>query len=193
MKRAITAIISLTAILAGLALLAQESPRPATGGGLAERFKQLDKNGDGKLTGDEASEAVRNRFDANKDGVVTIEEAGGDGAKKKRPAVKWVKPSEDMTGKKAGQALDPRLVWKRSLQLPLTDSAGKTLVGTEILELAPHGGRLYANNSHWGDTEKRDRNSVGGFVYAGASQVFVKDGVDAPWRVDVQLGPEVTR
>jgi hypothetical protein len=113
--------------------------------------------------------------------------------KKKRPAVKWVKPSEDMTGKKAGQAVDPQITWKRSLQLPLTDSAGKTLIGTEILELVPHGGRLYANNSHWGSDAPRDPGSKGGFVYGGASQVFVKDSADGPWRVDVQLGPEVTR
>jgi hypothetical protein len=45
MKTTIT-IISLTAILAGLTLLAQEPPRPAAGGGPAERFKQMDRNGD---------------------------------------------------------------------------------------------------------------------------------------------------
>jgi hypothetical protein len=43
MKTTIT-IISLSAILACLTLLAQESPRPASNG-LADRFKQLDTVG----------------------------------------------------------------------------------------------------------------------------------------------------
>jgi hypothetical protein len=41
-----TAIFSLSVVFACLPLFAQESPRPA-GGGLAERFNQLDRNGDG--------------------------------------------------------------------------------------------------------------------------------------------------
>ena len=45
-------LISLSAVLACLTLSAQESPRPA-GSGLAERFKQLDKNGDGKVSAEE--------------------------------------------------------------------------------------------------------------------------------------------
>jgi hypothetical protein len=53
MRTTIT-IITLSAMLAAVTLLAQESPRPA-GGGLAERFKQFDKNGDGKLTQEEFS------------------------------------------------------------------------------------------------------------------------------------------
>jgi len=77
-------IISLSAILACLTLLAQESPRPAAGGvSLDELFKRLDRNGDGKLTRDE----LPNRFDQldkNKDGVVTREEAQA-GMAQRRP------------------------------------------------------------------------------------------------------------
>jgi hypothetical protein len=46
------AIASLSAALACLTLLAQEAPRSA-GGGLAEQFKQLDRDGDGNLTREE--------------------------------------------------------------------------------------------------------------------------------------------
>jgi hypothetical protein len=50
--------------------------RAASGGGIAERFKQLDKNGDGKLTPDEVPNTqLFKRMDANGDGVVTLEEA----------------------------------------------------------------------------------------------------------------------
>jgi hypothetical protein len=48
MKPTIT-ISSLSVLLACLTLSAQESPQPARGGGLAGRFKQLDRNGDGKV------------------------------------------------------------------------------------------------------------------------------------------------
>ncbi|MBM4089766.1 MAG: hypothetical protein FJ276_10110 [Planctomycetes bacterium] len=64
-------IASLSAALACLTLLAQETPR-ATGGGVAERFKQLDRDGDGKLTRDGAPRNLPlEQWDANKDGVVT--------------------------------------------------------------------------------------------------------------------------
>jgi CubicO group peptidase (beta-lactamase class C family) len=48
----------LTAAIAGLALAAQDTVRPAAGG-LADRFKQLDKNGDGVVTREEAASAQR--------------------------------------------------------------------------------------------------------------------------------------
>ncbi len=62
-------IISLSVILASLTLPAQQS------GGLAERFKQLDRNGDGKVTREEAAELpMFDQWDTNKDGAVTLEE-----------------------------------------------------------------------------------------------------------------------
>lgn len=73
MKTTIT-IISLSAILACLTLSAQESPRPA-GSGLAERFKQLDKNGDGRLTVEEVGVPTAFKAaDTNGDGFVSPEE-----------------------------------------------------------------------------------------------------------------------
>ena len=74
MKTTVTAIISLSAILAALTLLAQESPRPA-GGGLAERFKQLDKNGDGKVSAEEFHGPLFKQMDKDGDGFVTPAEA----------------------------------------------------------------------------------------------------------------------
>jgi hypothetical protein len=43
-----TTIITLAALFTCHALCAQEPPRRSAGGGLAERFKQLDRKGDGK-------------------------------------------------------------------------------------------------------------------------------------------------
>lgn len=69
-----TIVVSLIVILTCLPLQAQKPPR-AQGGGIAERFKQLDKNGDGKLTREEATRLpMFDRLDLNGDGLVTLEE-----------------------------------------------------------------------------------------------------------------------
>ena len=73
MKTTIT-IISLSAILACLTLSAQETPRPA-GSGLADRFKQLDKNGDGKVSAEEFPGPLFKQMDKDGDGFVTPAEA----------------------------------------------------------------------------------------------------------------------
>jgi CubicO group peptidase (beta-lactamase class C family) len=79
--KTITRLISLAAILACLAAAAQTQPR-AAGGSPAERFRQWDRNGDGKISRAEArgtaAEQRFDRLDKNKhgDGVVTREEAG---------------------------------------------------------------------------------------------------------------------
>ena len=106
---------------------------------------------------------------------------------RRKPVAQPVTPVFDLTGKKAGQALDPGIAWKRSLQLPLTDAAGETLCGTQVMELVPHEGKLFAGNSHWGDEDRDDDGAKP------PTQVFVKDSADAPWRVDLEMGPEFTR
>jgi len=72
-------------IFAGLALLtlrcatiAQEQPGQRGSASPSDRFKQWDKNGDGKLTADEVpGEKVFKMLDKNGDGIVTKEEATG--------------------------------------------------------------------------------------------------------------------
>ena len=62
----------LLAAIVGVAasLTAQQASRPA--GSLAERFKQLDRNGDEKLTRNEVADAATfAAADADKDGAVT--------------------------------------------------------------------------------------------------------------------------
>ena len=72
--KTIIVLIHFSTILACLTLSAQET-QPERGGGLAERFKQLDRNGDGKVSREEAgSLPFFDAADKNKDGFLTMEE-----------------------------------------------------------------------------------------------------------------------
>jgi len=67
-------LVSLATILVCLAASAQTQPR-AAGSDLAERFKQLDRNGDGQVSREEGgSLTFFDAADKNKDGFLTIEE-----------------------------------------------------------------------------------------------------------------------
>lgn len=124
MKTTIT-IISLSAILACLTLLAQESPRPAAGGSLDGLFKRLDRNGDGKLTRDEVADAAAfAAADADKNGAVAPDEFRRYVATRQRP-----RPTPAPATAKPAPALPPvngRPVLK---QLPdcdaVRDAAGR--------------------------------------------------------------------
>ena len=73
MKTSLT-IIHLAALFACLTLSAQTQQR-ASVSGLAERFKQLDRNGDGKVSREEGgSLPFFDAADKNKDGLVSVEE-----------------------------------------------------------------------------------------------------------------------
>ena len=67
-------IIGLMVTLLCLPLFAQQTTRPS-GGGMAERFKQLDRNGDGKVSAEEYRSPQFKQMDKNGDGFVTLEEA----------------------------------------------------------------------------------------------------------------------
>jgi hypothetical protein len=77
----------LAALLAfAAARAAQQSSRPAAGSVLPERFKQLDRNGDGKLTRNEVADAAAfTAADADRDGSVTVEEYRRYVATRQRP------------------------------------------------------------------------------------------------------------
>lgn len=68
------AALSLSVLLLSVTLWAQEAQR-LPGGGLLERFKQLDTNGDGKVSAEEYPRPLFRQMDTDGDGFVTLEEA----------------------------------------------------------------------------------------------------------------------
>ena len=69
-----TIVFGLSVVTVCLTLYAQGPTRPA-GSGLAERFKQLDRNRDGKVSEEEFPAALFQQMDRDRDGFVTLEEA----------------------------------------------------------------------------------------------------------------------
>ena len=143
MKTTIT-IISLSAILACLTLLAQESPRPAAGGSLDGLFKRLDCNGDGKLTRDEVADAAAfAAADADKNGAVAPDEFRRYVATRQRP-----RPTPAPATAKPAPALPPvngRPVLK---QLPDCDAVRDAAGRGQLFECMHVGGHHRCARGH---------------------------------------------
>jgi hypothetical protein len=95
-------ILCAAVVVGAASLTAQQPARPSrpAGGGLALRFKQLDRNGDGKVSREEGgSLSFFDAADKNKDGFLTIEEVQAyfAGRRGVRPAAQPPKPSEALT------------------------------------------------------------------------------------------------
>jgi hypothetical protein len=186
--KTIVTVISLSVVLACLELCAQQTQRPANGG-LLERFKQVDRNGNGKLTRDEIPRLF-DQVDKNKDGVVTFDEAKQfyEGTARTRAGDSH---SPD-TGPAAGPT--PKSNRQAFLDLKFTkdyfpgtnDRNGKLMSGVECNFIVAHKGRLYATVSTWKQKGWNRGQTTG-------PQVLVKMAHDAPWEVDTTFGPEYGR
>ncbi len=70
------------------------------------------------------------------------------------------------------------LSFQPSLHAGTSDADGKPIVGTEIMHLVPHQGRLYAGNSLWMESDRQVPK---------ACQILVLDSPHGPWKVDHQF------
>ena len=76
------------------------------------------------------------------------------------------------------------LSFQRSLQPGFRDVNGKLVVGTEVMHLVPHQGRLYASISLWMESDPAIQK---------ASQILVLDFPKGQWRVEHQFNKNNNR
>jgi hypothetical protein len=75
-------------------------------------------------------------------------------------------------------SLLPHLSFQLSLHAGTQDGDGKPMLGTEIMHLVPHQGRLYAGNSLWMENDPQTTK---------ACQILVLDSPNGTWKVDHQF------
>lgn len=147
-----------------------------------DRFKQLDKNGDGKLTRNEVTDAAAfTAADTDTDGAVTVEEY-----RRYVASHRATSPASPKIGPAAAPALD--LKFTNDYAPGTNDRNGQFMGGTETVRLIGHGGRLYAGIGFWNDAPGGDpkRRTHG-------AQVLRKDSADAAWVVDRSWGKSCWR
>jgi acetyl esterase/lipase len=164
-----------------VAARAAEAAHTARAGLLIKRY---DKNGDRKWSREEAPPSYQRRFDeldTNRDGLLDAREVGASlGTSRRSGAGAPDKPAPPSAGAgPAAKASPDNLAFAKDYFPGARDAAGRPLVGTEMMNFASHGGRLYAGlgNRNLPDDAK---------VREGA-QVIVKDSADGPWRVEHQF------
>jgi hypothetical protein len=134
--------VCLSAIVACLTLFAQETPRPASGG-LPERFKQLDRNGEGNEIGKSSWYLVRYAdgqyrygriWDENK--PLTNSQYGLRGCRSIRPSPfpeeaghVWYFCGFDQTGARGAGATGPA-AWIYKATLPIVNSTSRSTPAT---------------------------------------------------------------
>jgi acetyl esterase/lipase len=170
-------IIGFSAVLACLTLSAQQT-QPARGGGLAERFKQLDRNGDGKVSAEEGrSFPAFKEADANGDGFVTLDEIRAQFARKQRGA-----PQPNPTPPKPATPSATRVPAAKTETVSTLDVRYASLAGVEpnLLSLDIHAPKGAKNapvivGFHGGGWRGGDKRSFGRLadVFAPAGYMFV--------------------
>lgn len=157
-----------------------------------QRFTQLDRDGDGRLSTQELqAPRIFGDMDEDGDGFVTLDEA--------REHVRAQRTSQ-LAGELRELGVGPvrrsdspaftDLRFTRDYEPGTLDNRGQWMGGTETLRLLAHDGKLFASLGYWTDTPYGQPR--GDDPWTGA-QILVKEGAGAPWRVDACFGPEYLR
>lgn len=175
-----------------------EEAAPPAANSVAERFRRLDRNHDGKLSAEEIGNAeLFRRLDRDGDGFVTLEEAQG--ALRGRQAKQGIPAAPPATIPNGPAVAAPPgppptvppvstrpafadLAFSTDYHPGTRDARGKPMGGTETMRFLSHQGKLFASTGVWMDTPyfqpKGDAPWTG-------PQILIKESAGAPWRVDV--------
>jgi hypothetical protein len=190
-----TTIVFLAIGLSSLTPFAQQK------GDLAERFRRLDRNGDGKVTAAEMDNPdLHKRLDRNLDGFVTLDEAreavrAGRTVREVASAPPATIPDGvDVNAKPSAPPAEPPvsksgaftgLAFSRDCEPGTKDANGRLIGGTETMRFLCHRGKLFASTGAWMDLPYGPR-AEGKPAWTGP-QILVKESAAAPWRVDVSF------
>jgi len=208
--RATTPFGWLTALVATIVmgtLVRGQEPIPDSPGralAIPERFRVLDRDGDGQITRDEAGDPeLHARFDRNQDGFVTLSEARETLAAMRQASTQARRFLSEAPPATVAQGVDVHarptapppdvpiaashpfadFAFARDYEPGSTDVAGARMGGTETVCLLAHGGRLFAATGCWMDLPYGERGADHP-AWTGP-QILVKDSAQAAWRVDV--------
>ena len=165
------------------------------GSSLADRLKQLDRNGDGKLSADEFQSPLFKQMDKDGDGFVTqaeLREYLRNRAAQPAPAAPPASVADPArvnappgpppaTPPVAASHAFADLRFRKDYFPGTRDARGAFLSGTETMRLLQHQGRLFASTGVWTDTPYFE--AKGEHPWTGP-QILVKESPAAPWRVD---------
>jgi hypothetical protein len=199
-------VISIVALFSCLTLFAQQ------GGSVTDRFKQLDKNGDGKLSADEVAAMpslarLLGVADADKDGGLSRDEIraaskqfpklaqliGEEPPGEKKPAAQGrrsqIPPNTAPIDPKWGPDVEPKETTLKFTFVPdflpgIKDVNGEVLGGTEMMRLTTHDGKLFGAVGYFGQDPAQRR--------APGAQIVRKDSAAGKWMVDATF-PDYVR
>ena len=163
------------------------------------RFNRFDKNADGKLTADELPyPVVFKQLDTDGDGKLSPQEAEKIPSARAKPAPPSPPAAPSRTASPSAPLPESSVPRNDSAATPLArlaftqdyfpgtrDANGRFLGGTEALWLAGHEGKLFAAIGYAVDRPGDDPKP--------GAQIIRKDAPDAPWVVDHGFGPNYLR
>lgn len=167
---------------------------------LEQRFQQLDRDGDGRLSVQESRRVeLHRRMDRDGDGSVTLGEVRVYLRRRRARRAPPTAPPTTITDLPAANAPPgpPAAAPPVSSSRAFTDlrfskdyfpgkrdAHGQYMAGTETIRLLQHKGMLFASTGVWMDVPYGQ--SKGDQPWAGP-QILVKESANGPWRVDVSF------
>lgn len=174
----------------------QQPRRTASGGGAAgdaaQRFRQFDRNGDGKVTKEEAGNAPWfDWVDRNQDGVILPQELGQPtpGTPPRSAGEEKRKDETPPAASPESRPMKRAFTFTRDYTAGTKDANGQMRTGQELMSIRAYRGQLFAATSTFTDP----RLYIEGDPDYTGCQVLRKSGPEAEWQVEASFGKRYLR